>query len=878
MHKVQLFIENYELELNKDVQFAITRQFEDLQNPTSIINDWSKTVEIPETDRNNFIFGNIFNQDRVITEPSGGLVADMIGIYFNPFRKLDMRLMFNGMVIISGYAKMTEITKNNGILTYKLNINGMLGKIFQEMKKITLNPEEYTDANEKAKYYLDCKDYYEEYINKDLVYNSWTSNGQIKEGLEEKYYYIYNPTTGKTIKQANVNYHATDYVGFAPCNAFDDDFDYNTFQYASMESRDFGDVLDARFSGSTLGINGSDLVDGGVLPRAIGEYRSYLQMPYIYFNKLWKIFQKKAEGLTGYRFKMDSKWFNVNNPYWYKLVFMLKKLNVKKGISVENVYSNMSFDDESKTIIADWTTSQNYTTSRVKNYWHGNVDYEGKSLQANNKYYTGQYIYTLFKNNWTLKIREYESGKGTYLSKSNGLFIDVKMTGETGKVKIYKVLVVNTNTTISQTYKDMADEIIYTDGFSTEGSFNVININFNSIHSVNETEGYGDYVYFSTDCHWVFNSYPIAGASTKVEIDILVDKEHTQLLADIFSDYFRSNGQFTINDIWDNEQNIFEQILNYCKMYRLVVHVDETNKQIVFEPATEYFKRYTIEDWTDKVDMSKDFVVKPITWEDKYILFNYDDNDSTKLGGKYLKKYGVDYGERRIITEYNFNTETNELFDGLKTSLTNTDTTLSWSNLYAQKIRYSFPAEISVYSKDEDNKFIDNFGSYYFHRGLASWDDDESLNMRTPVKISDDTDFQNGYSKYFYSQALNSRDCSTYPFLDIVTDGNVCLFSTPVECYTFASDYNNTNGIYDNIWSRYIKERYSMLNKQITCYIRISPTDYLNFDFNKFVKIGNQLYMLNKIYDYDMSSLEPTKCDLITIQDVEGYTKNDYLD
>ena len=69
MNNIQLFIEGQELELTESVKFAITKQFDDLSNPTTIINDWSKTVEIPFSLKNNHIYtfsqeghlSNIFN-------------------------------------------------------------------------------------------------------------------------------------------------------------------------------------------------------------------------------------------------------------------------------------------------------------------------------------------------------------------------------------------------------------------------------------------------------------------------------------------------------------------------------------------------------------------------------------------------------------------------------------------------------------------------------------------------------------------------------------------------------------------------------------------------------------------------------------------------
>ena len=64
---LRLFLQNYEIELTEDIQVAITKQFEDITNPTSIINDWSKTVKIPATSQNNKIFGHLNNVGLVIS-------------------------------------------------------------------------------------------------------------------------------------------------------------------------------------------------------------------------------------------------------------------------------------------------------------------------------------------------------------------------------------------------------------------------------------------------------------------------------------------------------------------------------------------------------------------------------------------------------------------------------------------------------------------------------------------------------------------------------------------------------------------------------------------------------------------------------------------
>ena len=120
---LRLFIENIEIELDKEVEFAITKQFEDVTNPTTIINTWSKTVSLPFTKKNNETFGYIFNPDRCIVENSN---LYQTGIYFNPLKKLTFRLQDNDNVLMMGYAKLNElkIIKNKG--TYEVKLYGEL--------------------------------------------------------------------------------------------------------------------------------------------------------------------------------------------------------------------------------------------------------------------------------------------------------------------------------------------------------------------------------------------------------------------------------------------------------------------------------------------------------------------------------------------------------------------------------------------------------------------------------------------------------------------------------------------------------------------------------------------------------------------------------
>ena len=81
----------------------------------------------------------------------------------------------------------------------------------------------------------------------------------------------------------------------------------------------------------------------------------------------------------------------------------------------------------------------------------------------------------------------------------------------------------------------------------------------------------------------------------------------------------------------------------------------------------------------------------------------------------------------------------------------------------------------------------------------------------------------------------------------------------------------NTN-IYELCWKDYLNERYNIQNKKVTGYFFITNEDYNNFKFNQFITLDNQLFMINKIYDFDINNPKSTKIDLVQINDPSKLT------
>lgn len=864
---LRIFIENRELDLDKSVQVAITKQFEDLTNPTVIINDWSKTVSIPFTAQNNKIFGYIFNADRV-TSKSSNPDQPLTGLYFDPYKKLDMRLQWGDAVVMHGYAKINDIRQKDGKGTYNMTLFGQLGRVLQEMQKVTFD-KSYPDST----YIINGSQYVDEFVSHELVAESWASS-------EPYYYNLYDTSDSR--------HRTLDIIGFAPNNSFNDDFDYGAFQKYG-HSTQFTDLLDksdkdhgVQSLQEATGVDGKTAIPDGLLPREIGEYRSYQQLPFIYWHKLWQIWQKKCEEVTGYQFDLDSTWFNYSNPYYGRLVYMLKGLMSQDG--EENAVNSYHISPHGG---MGWSinnsTGNHFGETRTVNMWYRETYKEAvpgvgpTQFSQDGVYHIPALANLVASCEVRAKFVDMQStGSNLTMNKDNALLFSLLIVDATTGEELARTtdIIKHPDCTI-----DGGEFMVPYDGSMRASDATEFFIPLHA-HFYNTLDTARD-VKFKFQGKWVNTNWPGTGGGISGSYILDLDLNYGPVETDILNFTFLTNGlrsgaEFTLNDLWNNDYSLFTQMINYCKMFRIGVRVNDAAKTIEFKPIWKYFENWTSVDWTNKLDKSKDYIITPTTFENKYVLFNYEDKE-TEIGEKYREKFGYDYGEYRLTTDYNFNDETKELFEEVFGGITNTDNVLSWTTLYdKKKIVYSFPAEIYVDCKDSDRKYVDQFGAMFFHCGLSYFSTEEGLDMR-PVIVSDDSTIMLGTNTFFYGQG--ESPCSnviSYPHLDVVYGDNMCLFNVPMENYTYRQNYSDKMSIYSNFWDEYIAERYNTQNKKITCYVDLKPLEYINFDYRKFVKIGNQLCMVNKIYDYDVQGTGTTKADLLTVQDVTAYTSNPF--
>ena len=160
-----------------------------------------------------------------------------------------------------------------------------------------------------------------------------------------------------------------------------------------------------------------------------------------------------------------------------------------------------------------------------------------------------------------------------------------------------------------------------------------------------EYKDFGEYATLNYTGQWLNTNYPFKDSNnsdyqpTQTSYSQTFSIKTTYALnVEVVLNPRRSNAYFTLNDLWNKDYNLFNEIIKYCKMFRIGISVDEYNKKVIFKQYSKYFNDYTVKDWSGKIDKSKDYTIKPITFENKYVLFNYKDSD-TNLGKKYKEKY-----------------------------------------------------------------------------------------------------------------------------------------------------------------------------------------------------------------------------------------------
>ena len=661
---IELYINNKRVDLNDNVNINYTYQMEDIENPAAIKNSFTKSIVLDGTKTNNSIFNDIYKLDR-----SANLVGGYyIGTHFNPSQRTPFYIVKNGELLESGYMQLTEIIRKNNNIQYKINLYGGLGDFFYNLKYKN-GEEESIKTLADIDYFEGGKDELNIKINKDTIYQS------------------FNTDYSKPVKDKN------GFICFIPA--------YNG-KYENFEnSKVLINCKDTIFPTSVQNDNGSYFyakdnyikceVKNEMTEWDMRDLRSHKQRIGVKTNKLIEsICDSRNNG--GYDVKLDSLFFNDKNPYWNDTVITFplqstEESNNNYNVIMGDIYQTFPETPDFNTL--GFYEKKHYSRSTFQ------IGITGEGLN-----YSGAYLdisdYPV-NSNVSMSVPVKVLCKGVdktqgelhigFLKRDDDELLydgwidlqlvaysdSIDMVGESRKIRLCG----KTNAVVNDTDGYTDQQIIQgsfklgKDGyvFTTNDGSNVLNFEFNNLRAT----GSKLHFYIDMECNKgitsynskynLSTSYEAYGSTLKAGYFQLMMVDDTSFKFSYLDDVM-SHTILTKHKLFKDENSCLDYLLSYCKLFNLSFIKDKYTNTIEIVTKNTLYKRNKVIDLTYKVDYNKDMSISPIIYDNKYYQLKYSDGDSYYLN-KYKNDYGNDYGQKRVNTNYNFNLNTKEVFDGL---------------------------------------------------------------------------------------------------------------------------------------------------------------------------------------------------------------------
>lgn len=277
--------------------------------------------------------------------------------------------------------------------------------------------------------------------------------------------------------------------------------------------------------------------------------------------------------------------------------------------------------------------------------------------------------------------------------------------------------------------------------------------------------------------------------------------------------------------------------LSVCKMFNLYVYDDKVDdKKIIIKPYIDFYDGTTI-DWSNKIDRSKPFSIKPLSEINaRYYQFKYK-QDNDYYNENYRKKYNEGYGDNIYDTEFDFvkETETTEIIFAGSPLIQATGTDKKYTAIY----------KLSNNNTTEDS--MDSVVRILQAQKLTA----------TTYSIKNGATVLGSLTDYGYAGHLYFDVALGYPTSDI-------NFGAPKEIYFPSTSYPTTN-LFNAYYSDYMAEITDKDSKLLTCNALLNTLDILNLDFSKLIWVDGVLYRLNNVESYNPMEYTTTKIKLLKV-------------
>lgn len=321
-------------------------------------------------------------------------------------------------------------------------------------------------------------------------------------------------------------------------------------------------------------------------------------------------------------------------------------------------------------------------------------------------------------------------------------------------------------------------------------------------------------------------------------------------------------------------------LTSYMKMLGLILVADHNNKKVSLMTRKTYFSEFSKINYDEKLDTSKAITVNPLTFNDKYLVFKYED-----AGSRYEELYeeirSRSYGQTHVDTGYDFDDSEIEMIPG--NVFQNTVFSTEYSRYFEGRNGIDAFADNkalpALFQTSNDNEIVYNDSSMHlvFRRGL-------NLTPNPfPIRLTDDVVDMLEAGLFMWNLSdQNAVYSNFYPnvFKLGAFDGEMFSldFGRPQDFYyRLIGEYPDAATIYSKCWKEFIEEIYNVNNKILTCYLNLDISDMNRFMHNRFVIIRDSLFFVNKVIDFNINDNNTTKCELIRVSDISKYGVDEFF-
>lgn len=294
-------------------------------------------------------------------------------------------------------------------------------------------------------------------------------------------------------------------------------------------------------------------------------------------------------------------------------------------------------------------------------------------------------------------------------------------------------------------------------------------------------------------------------------------------------------------------------ITSIMSRYNLIIALDkDVPFQLNIEPAQDYYDQGVTKDWSDKLDMNKDYILKPTNEFRKQAIKFEDLEGEGDLNTYWQGEFKHAYNHYEADLEGDFGQgllEVKTIFESFNCKR------LPEHDMLISK---GYKTENGTVS------FVESKPQLFVYSGLK-----DCMEYRFWSQASDDYTTETQYP--FCHHYLMAGDA-------VVESDKDIRFKT---AYSFDQPYfvNEwpVNDTFAECWRRYLNNIYSKDSRILIANFYLDPEDVANFKYNDKIFVLDNFYRINKISNYALGKNISTTVELIKIIDSNLFDTNEIL-